>query len=131
MKEKLIKVLICLSVFTSLVTQAKNITLRINKRFLNLPVSHQTDRKKMSFIIEGKTERSFLFRLASGVPDYWVFCDMQSYIGKNITISYDGDGLQQIYQDDNLQDKILSIKKRIDQCCIIHNVADGAMIQTD
>ncbi len=54
MKEKLIKVLICLSVFTSLVTQAKNITLRINKRFLNLPVSHQTDRKKMSFIIEGK-----------------------------------------------------------------------------
>ncbi|WP_302532742.1 hypothetical protein [Phocaeicola coprocola] len=83
MKEKLIKVLICLSVFTSLVTQAKNITLRINKRFLNLPVSHQTDRKKMSFIIEGKTERSFLFRLASGVPDYWVFCDMQSYIGKN------------------------------------------------
>lgn len=114
MKEKLIKVLICLSVFTSLVTQAKNITLRINKRFLNLPVSHQTDRKKMSFIIEGKTERSFLFRLASGVPDYWVFCDMQSYIGKNITISYDGDGLQQIYQDDKFvgQDSVYKEKNR-------------------
>ena len=53
MKEKLIKVLICLSVFTSLVTQAKNITLRI-QTILNLPVSHQTVEKKMSFIIEGK-----------------------------------------------------------------------------
>lgn len=61
MKEKLIKVLICLSLFTCLVVQAKDITLRINKRYLNLPVSHQTDRKKMSFAIEGKTERSFCF----------------------------------------------------------------------
>lgn len=114
MKEKLLTVLIYLFFFIGLVAHAKDITLSINKRFLNLPVSHQTDRKIMSFIIDGKKERDFRFRLASGEPDYWIFCDMQSYIGKKITISYDGDGLQQIYLDDKFagQDSVYKEKNR-------------------
>lgn len=114
MKEKLLTALVCLSFLAGMVSYAKDVTLSIDKRFLNLPVSHRTDRKKMSFTIEGKTERSFWFRLASGEPDYWVFCDMQSYIGKKITVSYDGDGLQQIYQDDKFagQDSVYKERNR-------------------
>lgn len=39
---------------------------------------------------------------------------MQSYIGKKITISYDGDGLQQIYLDDKFagQDSVYKEKNR-------------------
>lgn len=82
--------------------QADDITLKITKRYLNLPVSHQVDRKKMAFTIDGKQEREFVIRLASGTPDYWVFCDMASLQGKEITISYDGEGLARIFQDDKI-----------------------------
>lgn len=94
--------------------QADDITLKITQRYLNLPVSHQTDRKKMSFTIDGKEERSFVIRLASGKPDYWVFCDMDAYKGKKLTISYDGEGLQQIYQDSQIagQDSMYHEKSR-------------------
>lgn len=94
--------------------QADDITLKITKRYLNLPVSHQTDRKKMSFTIDGKEERSFVIRLAPGKPDYWVFCDMDAYKGKNLTISYEGEGLKQIYQDNQIagQDSIYHEKNR-------------------
>lgn len=94
--------------------QADDITLKITQRYLNLPVSHQTDRKKMSFTIDGKEERSFVIRLAPGKPDYWVFCDMDAYKGKKLTISYDGEGLQQIYQDSQIagQDSMYHEKSR-------------------
>ena len=94
--------------------QADDITLKITQRYLNLPVSHQTDRKKMSFTIDGKEERSFVIRLAPGKPDYWVFCDMDAYKGKKLTISYNGEGLQQIYQDSQIagQDSMYHEKSR-------------------
>ena len=68
----------------------------------------------MSFTIDGKEERSFVIRLASGKPDYWVFCDMDAYKGKKLTISYDGEGLQQIYQDSQIagQDSMYHEKSR-------------------
>lgn len=96
--------------------QADDITLKINKRYLNLPVSHQVDRNKMRFNVDGKQEREFVIRLASGKPDYWVFCDMESFKGKKVTISYDGnaEGLQKIYQDDKIagQDSLYKEKNR-------------------
>ena len=82
--------------------QADDITLKITKRYLNLPVSHQADRKKMAFTIDSRQEREFVIRLAPGKPDYWVFCDMAALQGKEITISYDGEGLTQIYQDEKI-----------------------------
>lgn len=89
---------ICLSV------AAEDITLKITKQYLNIPVSHQKDRNKMSFGINGKEERNFVVRLASSTPDYWVFCDVSALKGKKLTISYPGEntGLSQIYQDDRI-----------------------------
>lgn len=113
--EKITKIALTLLFGTcSTAIQADEITLKITQRYLNLPVSHQTDRKKMSFTIDGKEELSFVIRLASGKPDYWVFCDMDAYKGKKLTISYDGEGLQQIYQDSQIagQDSMYHEKSR-------------------
>jgi fructan beta-fructosidase len=82
---------------------AGDLTLEINKRYLNLPVSQKAERKRMSFSINGQQDRSFVIRLSSD-PEYWVFCDMDIYKGKTIRISFDGEssGLDKIYQDDKI-----------------------------
>ena len=93
-----VSLLFCLSL------SAGNIPIKITKQYLNLPVSQKTERKRMSFSVEGKEDRSFVIRL-SAQPDYWVFCDMGAYKGKTINISYEGDpsGLSKIYQDDKIE----------------------------
>lgn len=95
--------IVLLSVFPLL--KAEDVTIKISKRYLNLPVSHDVRRATMQFKIENKTERSFDIRLAPAKADYWVFCDVQQYIGKNITISYEGDqgGMNKIYQENEIQ----------------------------
>ena len=58
---------------------AGDVTLKITKKYINLPVSHQVDRKKMTFEVKGTPERNFVIRLADEKPDYWVFCDVSSW----------------------------------------------------
>ena len=79
---------------------AEDLTLKITKKYLNLPVSHQKERAVMTLAVDGKPVRSFDIRLASGEPDYWVFCDVSSFKGKQIKISYRGDaaGMDKIRQ---------------------------------
>ncbi|MCD7936876.1 MAG: DUF4980 domain-containing protein, partial [Tannerellaceae bacterium] len=81
---------------------AEEIDVKINKKYLNLPVSHKVERNNMRFTINEKDERKFVIRLADKEPDYWVFCDMTQLQGKTIRISYEGDpaGLKHIYQAD-------------------------------
>lgn len=83
---------------------AQDHSIKITKRYLNLPVSQAENRGTMQFKVNGKLERSFKIRLASGNPDYWVFCDMGALQGQTIAISYDGkaDGLLKISQDDHI-----------------------------
>lgn len=83
---------------------AQNTSITISKRYLNLPISQSDNRGTMQFKVNGKLERSFKIRLASGKPDYWVFCDMAELQGQKIAISYDGkaDGLGKITQDDRI-----------------------------
>lgn len=95
---------------------AGDVTLKITKKYINLPVSHQMDRKKMTFEVKGAPERNFVIRLADGKPDYWVFCDVSSWKGKTLRISYEGEsaGLEKIYQDDVIagQDSLYKEKNR-------------------
>ncbi|MBD2704096.1 DUF4980 domain-containing protein [Spirosoma sp. BT702] len=98
------------------VAQAQNRSITITKRYLNLPVTQAQNRGNMKFSITDKPERTFKIRLASGEPDYWVFCDMAALQGKTISISYDGnsEGLSKIYQDDKIagQDSLYKEKNR-------------------
>lgn len=81
-------------------TEAKEVSVKITKQYLNIPVSHEVSRSVMTFDVDGKKERSFVIRLASGQVDYWVFCDVSSLRNKVLKISYEGDGLDKIYQSD-------------------------------
>ncbi|GGJ92993.1 2,6-beta-D-fructofuranosidase [Parabacteroides faecis] len=83
---------------------AEDLTLKITKKYLNLPVSHQKERAVMTLAVDGKPVHSFDIRLASAEPDYWVFCDVSSFKGKQIKISYRGDaaGMDKIYQADEI-----------------------------
>jgi fructan beta-fructosidase len=100
MNNKLLFLSACLLAMMTSQTGAKDISLKITEKYLNLPVSHQVDRAVMTFEIDGRTERSFEIRLAPGAADYWVFCDVSAFRGKELKISCDGEagGLEQIYQ---------------------------------
>jgi sucrose-6-phosphate hydrolase SacC (GH32 family) len=95
---------------------AADFSIKITKKYLNLPVSQAQARGTMKFLIGGKQERIFKIRLARDEPQYWVFWDMTEFKGKTITISYDGDviGLHKIYQDDRIagQDSMYKEKNR-------------------
>lgn len=103
-------------VFATCSLPAQTLSLKITKRYLNLPVSQAQSRGIMQFKINDKLERSFKIRLAADKPEYWVFCDMAALQGKTITISYDGkpEGLSKIYQDDTFagQDSLYRERNR-------------------
>ena len=81
-----------------------DLSIIITKKYLNIPVSQNINREKMSFEVGGKTELEFVIRLASSEPDYWVFYDVTAFNGKRLTIKYAGskEGLKKIYQDDEI-----------------------------
>lgn len=81
------------------------ITLTINKKFLNFPISQQEDRKKMQFIADGIEPWSVVVRLADSKEDYWVFYDVSHLKGENLKINFEGDAtaLNRIYQSDEIQ----------------------------
>lgn len=83
---------------------AGDISVKVTKKYLNFPVSHQAERALMKMDVDGKTDRSFVIRLAAGEPDYWVFCDVEALQGKTVKINYKGPeaGLKKIYQDDRI-----------------------------
>jgi levanase/fructan beta-fructosidase len=88
--------------FSGISLFAEEIEIKINKKYLNFPVSHKQDRGKMTFEVKGEPNLSVVIRLATDEPDYWVFKDVSNLKGKTLKISYDGDdkGLNKIYQDD-------------------------------
>ena len=58
----------------------------------------------MTLRADGMEDYSFQIRLAQSQPDYWVFCDMSRYQGKELRIAYPGDDatLGLIYQADEI-----------------------------
>lgn len=95
---------------------AKDLSVSISKKYLNLPVSQKEDRAKMSFEVDGKPVLDIVIRLAPSKPDYWVFYDVTPFKGKVMKISYSGKpgGLSKIYQDDviNGQDSLYKESNR-------------------
>lgn len=116
-------ILILLVIFScNSVNQSKDeslpayISIDVNKKYLNFPVSHDENRGKMKFVIDDKTELEFAIRLSASKPDYWVFYDASSLIGKTLKIYYSGNpkGLTKIYQDEviNGQDSLYKESNR-------------------
>ncbi|MEM7369673.1 MAG: DUF4980 domain-containing protein [Bacteroidota bacterium] len=83
-------------------SQENKRTIKITKKYLNLPVQHSEDRQQMKFEIGGVNIRTFVIRLSTEEPDYWVFADMSAFQGSSLTIRYPEKvkGMKQIYQSD-------------------------------
>lgn len=108
--------IICLLLFSTITLWAENISFKITKKYLNFPISHNQDRDKMTFEIDGQNILSVVIRLATDEIDYWVFKDVSAFNGKTITITYEGNnaGLNKIYQADEIagQDSLYKEKNR-------------------
>ena len=103
-------------ILCSFYMSAGEISIKINKKYLNFPVSHNQERANMTFKVKGEPDLSVVIRLAPEDADYWVFRDVSDLKGKTIKITYDGDskGLSKIYQDDVIegQENIYKEKNR-------------------
>ncbi len=53
--------------------------LRITKRYLHLPVQNGAAKRRMKFVIDGKTVREFEIELADGTSDFFVFSDVSPF----------------------------------------------------
>jgi fructan beta-fructosidase len=82
--------------------ESHELSFTIIKQYLNLPVSQSAERSKIRFESESEPALEMVIRLAPSKPDYWVFLDVTSYMGRVLKIKYAGNpaGLSKIYQDD-------------------------------
>lgn len=107
---------VSLFIFGCLSLSAGEIKIKIDKKYLNFPISHTQERSKMTFQVDGTPGLSVVIRLAPENADYWVFKDVSQWKGKTIKISYEGNdkGLSEIYQDDVIagQDSLYKEKNR-------------------
>jgi sucrose-6-phosphate hydrolase SacC (GH32 family) len=54
----------------------------ITGKYLNIPVEHEADKVLISLQVDEEKVREFTVSLASGEPDYWVYLEVQDFIGK-------------------------------------------------
>lgn len=85
--------------------QAAELSMKVKCRYLNLPVSHEVERYRLTLKAKGVDDLSVDVRLSAN-PEYWVFKDISAYEGKTLTITFDGpeDALMQVYQADTIRD---------------------------
>jgi len=85
-------------------------TVRVSKRYLNLPVKTGAPMQRMVLWVDGKIGREFDIELAEGEPDWWAFMDLTPFEGKRLTLKVDklppgSRGLAAIRQADHIEDE--------------------------
>ena len=91
----------------------ETLTVKVSGRYLNIPVSHKTERKRFTLIAKGEDTLSVVLRIAEGTPDYWVFKDVSRYKGKMLELNYEGSGnaLKNIIQSDSIYGESMMYKE--------------------
>ena len=54
----------------------------VEAKYLNFPVSEKADKCLISFKVDNEKVREFVIKLAPGEPDYWVYLEVQDFVGK-------------------------------------------------
>lgn len=83
---------------------ASEVTLKIERQYLNFPISQRVDRHPMTMRLSNGEECTSVIRLAERDEEYWVFQDVSLWRGMSITISGDFSdaALARIYQADEI-----------------------------
>jgi fructan beta-fructosidase len=63
--------------------------LRVEKRYLNLPVKTGAPKRRVSLLLAGRTAREFEIELADAESDFWVFLDLAPFRGQTATLRVD------------------------------------------
>ncbi len=84
--------------------QAAELSFKVKCKYLNLPISQQEPRCRLTFQAKGVDDLSVVARLSAN-PEYWVFKDLTAYKGKTLTITFEGaeDALAKVYQADTIR----------------------------
>ncbi|MCD6507690.1 GH32 C-terminal domain-containing protein [Candidatus Poribacteria bacterium] len=82
--------------------------LRLERRYINLPVKNGAPKRRMRFIVDGKAVREFEIELAEGDPDFWAFLDISTFTGRKAALEVDGldessGAFDLIHQDDIIE----------------------------
>jgi len=78
----------------------------LEKKYLNLPVKNEAEKRLISLIIDNRVVREFEIELAPDEPDFWVFLDIGQFKGKKAVLRIDkydpakSKGFDSIYQAD-------------------------------
>ena len=91
----------------------ETLNIKVRSRYLNIPISHRTDRKRLTFTSRGEDTLSVVVRIAEDTPDYWVFKDVSRYRGKNLELNYEGSmkALENIVQSDSIYGESMMYKE--------------------
>jgi sucrose-6-phosphate hydrolase SacC (GH32 family) len=110
MKRIILSFVCCL---LSVVAQSAELSFKVKCKYLNLPISQEVERRRLTFQAKGVDDLSVVARL-SAEPDYWVFKDVSAYKGKMLTLTYEGSGeaLKLVYQADTIRDAQKMYKER-------------------
>src|SRR5260370_5166427 len=66
-----------------------SLPIKVEKRYLNLPVKNGAPKRTLRLMVDGKTERKFEIELANGEPDWWAFMDLTAFKGKSVVLQAD------------------------------------------
>ena len=82
--------------------------IKVEKRYLNLPVNNNGAKRHVSFLVDGEVVRDFNIKLADDKPDWWAFMDLTPFAGKDAVIKVDrlpedSSALKSIVQSDTIK----------------------------
>ena len=110
MKRVILSVVCCL---LSVVAQSAELSFKVKCKYLNLPISQEVERRRLTFQAKGVDDLSVVARL-SAKPEYWVFKDISAYKGKTLTLTFEGseEALSMVYQADTIRDASTMYKEK-------------------
>jgi fructan beta-fructosidase len=82
--------------------------IAIDSRYLHLPIKTGAPKRRMRFVVDGRTVREFEIEWAEAEPDFWAFSDVSPFRGRKLRIEVnalpgDSRGLAAITQGNDIR----------------------------
>lgn len=105
--------LLCLFVCGSALMAQSQRVLKVDKRYLNIPVFDDRESQVLTFTAKGVEPLDADVCIAQGEPQYWVYKDMTPYMGKTVTLTYNGEAadLDKLFMADTIVGQSLLYKE--------------------